>query len=74
MQGHLAAPRTELLELDFTLNLFLILMGIIIAPFANGTAQGHQIICIFDLCHMSHNTPNAPKMQLPRELLKPSVV
>ena len=52
MHGLLPAPRAEFLELDFSLNEFLVFAGIIILPFADGTAQGYQIIRIFDLCHI----------------------
>jgi hypothetical protein len=41
MHGRLPIPRAKLLEFDLPLNLFLILMGIIITPFADGTAKGH---------------------------------
>ena len=41
MKSFLAAPGTEFLELNLPLHLLLILVRIIIPPFANGTAQGN---------------------------------
>jgi hypothetical protein len=61
----LPAPLAEFLELDFALNLLLVLVRIIIAPFADGAAERDQIVRIFNLCHMGHDTPIAPKTQLP---------
>jgi len=52
VHGLLAAPLAEFLELDLTLHLFLVFAGIIILPFADGTAQRDEIIRVFDLCHI----------------------
>ena len=65
MDGCLAAPRAELLELDLPLHLLLILMGIVIAPLADGAAEGDQIVGIFNLCHTGYSRTIAAKMQLP---------
>jgi hypothetical protein len=57
MLGLLPAPLAELGQLNFPLNLLLVLMGIIIAPFADGAAKRDQIVGIFDLGHMGRWYP-----------------
>jgi hypothetical protein len=52
VHGLFPAPFAKLGEFNFALNSFLILMGIIITPLANGTAQRNQIVRIFNLCHI----------------------
>jgi hypothetical protein len=52
MYGLFPAPLTELLKFNLALNLLLVFMGIIIPPFADGTAKRDQVIRIFDLCHI----------------------
>ena len=52
MHGLLTAPLAEFLEFDLPLHLFLVFAGVIILPFAHGTAQGDEIIRVFDLCHI----------------------
>ncbi len=47
----LAAPATKFLELNFSLNLLLVFMRIIIPPLTNGAPQGYQIIGIFHFRH-----------------------
>jgi hypothetical protein len=47
----LPAPFTELLEFHLPLNLLLVLMGIIIPPFADGAPHRYQIVGIFHLRH-----------------------
>ena len=52
MNRLLPAPRAEFFELNFALNFFLVFARVVIAPFANGTAQRDKVIRVFDLCHM----------------------
>ena len=61
VDGRLAAPRAKLLEFDLPLHLFLILVGIVIPPFANGAAERDQVIRVFDLCHMGLIVRQTPK-------------
>ena len=48
----LAAPVAELLELYLPLHGLFVLVGIVIAPFADGTAHGDQPVGAFYFCHM----------------------
>ena len=59
----LAAPVTELLELDLPLNLLLVPMGIIIPPFTDGAPHRYQIVGIFHLRHGRNDSLFPPEMQ-----------
>lgn len=63
MNRLLPTPRTEFFELNFALNFFLVFARVIIAPFANGTAQRDKVIRVFDLCHIGYITTIHRKMQ-----------
>jgi len=65
----LAAPMTEFLELDLPLNLFLVLVGIIIPPLADGTSHRDQTIGSFRFCHGENDNVDNEKMQQLRVLL-----
>jgi hypothetical protein len=47
----LAAPFTILLELDLPLHLLFVLIGIVIAPFADGAGEHYEIFGPLCFCH-----------------------
>ena len=59
----LPAPMAEFLEFDLPLNLFLVFVGIIIPPFADGASQSNKGIGSFYLCHGENNNAYSLKMQ-----------
>ena len=60
----LAAPITKLLEFDLALHRLLVFGGVIITPFANGTAEGDQFVRALYFRHKGNNTPESQKVQL----------
>jgi hypothetical protein len=63
VEGLLPAPVAELPELDLPLNLFLVLVGIIIPPFADGATQRDQCIGPLYLCHEGNDSVFEEKTQ-----------
>ena len=55
MRRLLAAPVTELRKLDLPLNLLLVLMRIIIPPFADGATHRYQSVSSLYLSHEGDN-------------------
>ncbi len=56
MDSLLAAPPAKFLQLNLPLDGFLVLVCIIIAPLANGTLHGNQIIGTLYFCHVAQDT------------------
>ena len=50
-----AAPIAEFIEFDLQLNLLLVLVSIIIPPFADGAAKRDQPVSAFNFCHGEYN-------------------
>ena len=51
MDGALAAPCTILLEFNLPGRQLFVAAGVVIAPFADGTAQAYEIVGVFGFCH-----------------------
>jgi hypothetical protein len=64
MKSLRATPRTELLELYFSLNLLFVLVRIIIPPFTNGTAHRDKGIGSLELGHGENDSGFRRKRQI----------
>lgn len=48
-------PWTELRELDLAGDLLLVAMGVVVTPLACHATEADEIVCVFDLCHVSES-------------------
>ena len=63
MDRLLPAPFAELLQLDFPLDSLLVLMRIIIPPFADGAAEGDETVGTLDFSHVGDDNTFLRRMQ-----------
>jgi hypothetical protein len=56
VRGFQPAPVAEFLKFDLALHQFLVFVGVIITPFANGTAHRDQPVGVFYLGHGENDT------------------
>lgn len=53
VDGVRTIPRTELVEFDLAGDLLLVAMGVVITPLACDATEADEVVCVFDLCHVS---------------------
>jgi len=73
MHSLFPAPFAEFLEFDFALHLLLVFVDIIIAPFANGAPEAHQIFRTLHFCHGSNGSTGAGKNQYNKKATFPQI-
>ena len=58
-----AAPLAEFLQFDLPLHHFLVFVGVIILPFADGAAEGDEGVGTLYFCHAGYDIMARGKMQ-----------
>ena len=63
MRRRFAAPFAEFFQFDLALHHFLVFVGVIILPFADGAAEGNEGVGTLYFCHAGYDIMARGKMQ-----------